>query len=154
MAPEQLHASGGLGYLGTAVDVWASGIMLLVMLVRGRSRWQGMTLQRAVSCCSRADTCVDAIYGTVETGVDGDTDGLSSLAEFQQAVKPPSPVSYAANNACAPCPAARHLPFRQRGARGRGQRRGAPRAVAPADRALVEQQAAHPDDGRAGAPCA
>jgi serine/threonine protein kinase len=39
MAPEQLRASGGgLGYLGTAVDVWASGIMLLVMLVRGRDR--------------------------------------------------------------------------------------------------------------------
>ena len=32
MAPEQLHNAPA--YQGTAVDVWASGVMLLVMLVR------------------------------------------------------------------------------------------------------------------------
>ena len=32
MAPEQLQTTAA--YLGTAVDVWASGIMLLVMMVR------------------------------------------------------------------------------------------------------------------------
>ena len=48
MAPEQLHANGGSGYLGTAVDVWASGIMLLVMLVRGCSCQQGTTCVVAV----------------------------------------------------------------------------------------------------------
>jgi len=37
MAPEQLHANGRSGYQGSAVDVWAAGIMLLVMLVRGCS---------------------------------------------------------------------------------------------------------------------
>ena len=32
MAPEQLQTSAA--YLGTAVDVWASGVLLLVMMVR------------------------------------------------------------------------------------------------------------------------
>lgn len=35
MSPEQLNQSGGdQGYSGTAVDVWASGVLLIVMLVR------------------------------------------------------------------------------------------------------------------------
>ena len=38
MSPEQLNSRSGRekGYLGTAVDVWASGVWLTVMLVRGR----------------------------------------------------------------------------------------------------------------------
>ena len=37
MSPEQLNQSGGdQGYSGTAVDVWASGVLLIVMLVRLR----------------------------------------------------------------------------------------------------------------------
>ena len=36
MSPEQLNSRSGpeKGYLGTAVDVWASGVWLTVMLVR------------------------------------------------------------------------------------------------------------------------
>ncbi len=35
MSPEQLSQdNGNHGYLGSAVDVWASGVLLIVMLVR------------------------------------------------------------------------------------------------------------------------
>ena len=39
MSPEQLNSRSGpeKGYLGTAVDVWASGVWLTVMLVRHSS---------------------------------------------------------------------------------------------------------------------
>ena len=34
MSPEQLDGqSNGQGYLGTAVDVWAAGVLLIVMLL-------------------------------------------------------------------------------------------------------------------------
>lgn len=34
MSPEQLDGgSAGQGYLGTAVDVWAAGVLLVVMLL-------------------------------------------------------------------------------------------------------------------------
>ena len=34
MSPEQLSQDNGShGYLGSAVDVWASGVLLIVMLV-------------------------------------------------------------------------------------------------------------------------
>ena len=36
MSPEQLDGdSNGQGYLGTAVDVWAAGVLLIVMLLGG-----------------------------------------------------------------------------------------------------------------------
>ena len=37
MSPEQLSQDNGShGYLGSAVDVWASGVLLIVMLVSHR----------------------------------------------------------------------------------------------------------------------
>ena len=50
MSPEQLSQdNGNQGYLGSAVDVWASGVLLIVMLVReGRTSRQirpGLALQ-------------------------------------------------------------------------------------------------------------
>ena len=33
MSPEQLDGQAGQGYLGTAVDVWAGGVLLIVMLL-------------------------------------------------------------------------------------------------------------------------
>ena len=37
MSPEQLQDgdTNGQGYLGTAVDVWAAGVLLIVMLLGG-----------------------------------------------------------------------------------------------------------------------
>ena len=37
MSPEQLQDgdANGQGYLGTAVDVWAAGVLLIVMLLGG-----------------------------------------------------------------------------------------------------------------------
>ena len=42
MSPEQLSQdNGNQGYLGSAVDVWASGVLLIVMLVRWKVELAG-----------------------------------------------------------------------------------------------------------------
>lgn len=59
MAPEQLQTTAA--YLGTAVDVWASGVMLLVMMVRisidpGRALTVGLRVETR-RCCRISCLC-------------------------------------------------------------------------------------------------
>ena len=49
MSPEQLSQdNGNHGYLGSAVDVWASGVLLIVMLVHPAFHW---VLTQSILCC-------------------------------------------------------------------------------------------------------
>ena len=63
MSPEQLDGdSNGQGYLGTAVDVWAAGVLLIVMLLGEHwpfavSPWH-LCLLRAARLLLRSDACM------------------------------------------------------------------------------------------------
>jgi serine/threonine protein kinase len=62
MSPEQLQDGdpNGQGYLGTAVDVWAAGVLLIVMLLGGSERRMLASDATHHNTCSNLHLCAPA----------------------------------------------------------------------------------------------